>query len=506
MKELTRLHASFLRSQLNSLDLRGVSIKRTPEVRSAAFFADRRTLAYIGITDISVAIVASSDLSRTEAPPISTLLIAPTLEGSGLLADDESGRLWSDSFWVCEERRFKLVKPTRPIPVDGIDLTIDDRRDPVLDKIVAVNHRLYELTDDKQWTKTVLERAGVRVPRGIFLTFRHPNVRRAVEDFLATIPEGGEVVLKGNRGAQGQQVLMFDFSDNDVEDVRNVAHDVVYGGEDVILEERIQPPPLPQLEKMFEGRAVDYNFRVLTSLDRAHSRAIDAEIRFQPMSNFGVNISLEAQAVRCNILNNSRLVSEINKVAEAATNAVCREVLAEGEKTIGFAGVDLILDQNRQVYVLEVNAGKAGGFGTLCRLDKKPLDSIRDILIPSALPYLDEAFQRRTDIDPTRLRRIAAKELDLWNLYTMLIRGRKYLQAEDIMIQISHLKGPSVNTDEATVAGALAWLGNKLGRFEIAEQFIDNTAKDLLPHPSNIRYMRLEAIREYIEKRKRRLL
>jgi hypothetical protein len=468
-----RVQGALLRLAINDLNL-DTSISRVPHRRDPEYFLNALTLAYTDISDISVAIAASSGLRR--ADPVSVMLVAPTLDGSGLLVDDSTKSVWTDSFWVYEDGIFKYFRPGKPVQIDGVDFTMHDRDlDPTLAEFARIDKKLYQATDNKQWTKEVLTRAGIRVPRGILLRNFTWGDRDLIDQFLSDNPDIKSVVTKNPSGAHGDSVSMFNLADQEDEMGFNVLLNMLSDGtengklEDIILEERIVPPQLRSLRRII-GDRVDWNFRVLTTLDRDHPRVIDAEIRYGRLGNNPINISNEysqAQAVRASQLNNPRLIDRVYRVARAATRAVCREELCENDQTFGIAGNDLIVDKNGRVYVLEVNTNKAGGFGTLCRLDGKPLDGIRDVLIKDLRPKLEVVHQGRVE-SPGNLRRVPFNSKDLSNLYWMLVKSRQYELAQDILLKLNDTKGVRVTY----IAAQLVNLGEHLGNFMLAEDFI----------------------------------
>ncbi len=452
------LQAGYLRKKLNSLSLHHVIVNPNPEVREGDLFRAYPTLGYTSLDELSVSIIASIGAARFSVAsyPVTAMLIPPLRESSGLLVNDKTGKLYTDHFWACRNGEFKYVATTSPVPIDGWDVAFDhSRNDPVLEPHFRTHKALFEITGDKHKTRQVLVKAEVQIPRGTLLDTR-ADVKADIEAFVARNSGIQGFVVKALHGAQGKQVSMFG-----LEDIEQVV-EVVRGSQfnNLVLEERVLPhtPPegLRSIASFYGVEKPDYNFRVITSLDRDDPKIIASEIRFQEMGNRPVNISLSARAARLNSLEDRGLTRKIHKTALEAIKAVCMEVLSSGERMLGIGGVDLMWSQSGGIPVLEVNSGIVGGFGTLCRLDRSPLEKIRDAMLPAYRPYLEEHFSTRETI-PDDLRRLPQSKNDVDDIFRSYVANARYTEAQSYLLQSGDIFNNPIG-----VANCLVWVGEKL--------------------------------------------
>lgn len=476
--ELVNSQALYLREQLESLSLNHLPVDNEPKFRNADFFAQRRTLAYTCLSDIPIAILASSGDKKLDISPqpVSTILIVPTIEGSGMLVDDESNTLLTDSFWVCEDGSFKYIKPSRPIPVDGVNIAFDsEREDPVLNVLVKSSKELTNLAEDKKRTKEILASAGIPVPRGIFLTPEENNISEKIDAFLRTDPNMKGIALKGIYGARGDNVILFNI--DEIDSLKEWAGKMIKDEITVIVEERIIPFSKIGLDHEKFGidptKEIDYNFRVLVTLSSSETKIIDSEIRLAEKSNNPVNISQGAKAARTETYVDSDIINQIHKVAKEATQILCQQVTRDGQDLLGFAGVDVMLDQKGNAVVIEVNCGPVGGFSTLVRLDKQPLDSIKDILIPASLPFLEKMFARRTPVKYEDLRRLPHNKNDQVDLCNSYLRNEKLHEAQTILLGLGNKY-----SDSAWVLPLLIKIANRLGLYDELLQYVDKRLEE----------------------------
>lgn len=412
----------FLRNTLFGLKLDAhIQVSETPEVRSAEWFANKKALGLVGTYETPVVILTSSEDRSIplEQRQVCALYVTPTPEGSGLLVDDATGTVWTDSFWICEGGILKYIKPTQPVPLDGLERPSDSWREGIpYDKGV----RLYEwVADQKYLTKGVLENNGIAVPKGVgFLPENAGQVASIIDNFFTANPYIRDIVVKSNFDSGGTRVLLMKNTSHDLKMIAPMIERWISEYKwAFILEERIRPFPANRYVtggRFAENGDVDYNFRVLVTIDRENPQVIDSEVRFRSQSTDDnpVNIGLDAIAARVSELAlPSELEEKVYKTAKEAVQAMAELTLDPGEMVLGYSGVDLIFDQNGDVYVFEVNGTRSGGLSTLCRLDGKPLESVHSRLIPAYIPKLTENYAKRVPLKAVTLRRLPHNRSDI---------------------------------------------------------------------------------------------
>lgn len=397
---LVKAYSSLLKFTLTDLRLKSIKVSEKVEVRDASLYDNRRTLGLSGFGADSLAIVASSEtpegLSETGLP-VATLLIVPKEDGLPLYIDRDNRTMWSDFFYVCEGGILKPIKTSQPIPIDGLYPMYDSKRDfDGLEEYLPMNARLFNTTNDKWRTREIFAEAGIRIPRGELITQGElSSAKERIEAIIQNNPNLKGLVIKGNGGSGGTLVKMFSI-ESPGEAEAYVRH-LIDKGYDVIVEERILPlqAPIDQgYGVRLDGDRVDYNLRVLVTLGE-EPQVIDSEIRYDLKGDSPINIHQGAHAVRSGEVLDPITMRDVNRIAKRATYSLWNATSDRRSNETGFVGIDIIVDDSGRPYVIEANSGAVGGFGTLCRLDRKPLTSIAEILIPSAEPFLFDNFQRR---------------------------------------------------------------------------------------------------------------
>jgi hypothetical protein len=318
------------------------------------------------------------------------------------------------------------IKPSRPVKIDSVDTMFDKSHLELSDiQSVEQDRRLHDLTDNKYITRVVLENSGIAIPRGILISPDDENIEGKIRTFIDDFPDMQGYVLKGLHGAHGNAVLLFDTDEKT--SLFQCANDFVYTDEQLrLVEERIVPPTTELIKQKLwisddEGNTIhpdeiDYNFRILVTLDPTYPKAITGEVRYRENDGLPVNLTLHehpAMAATLDVLEDPELLQKLYMTSEKATAAVCKAVNPDGQAQVGYAGVDLMIDKKGNVYVIEVNAGgNVGGLGTLARLTRKPLPEIRDILIPNWLEKVvkDKGLEKKDSVSRLKPIRISAQD------------------------------------------------------------------------------------------------
>jgi hypothetical protein len=419
-----------LRVTLLHLGLAKIPVKKEINLRSSQDFIDQKILALGTADENNVAIAAAS--ADALGPEAGVIIIAPTREGSGILEDKETGILYSDTFWIFEDGQFQLTRTTSPVQIDDLHTVYDDKRD--IARLAGKQEQraaLHELSNNKHKTREALEKAGIRIPRGVLLRNWTNHTARDISEFSQKSVDG--VVLKDLYGAHGEGVVMFDREDLD--GMFDFAGTVLeeFGGS-LIMEERIVPLVTPEQKAKFEipeDQELDWNFRVLVTADTQFPEYLDSEVRYKVKNNHPVNITYEDEEERASaaltneFLLDPGLIDDVHETAIAATRVVCQEALQPGEQTPPgeLVGVDLMVDRQGRVYVIEVNAGgPVGGIATLTRLHKAPLNFLREKFLPGWEAQVEKG-ERRVVLDAKVIDRVRHSSVDELLLFDSLAAG-----------------------------------------------------------------------------------
>lgn len=202
--------AIFIREQLESLKIPGIEASEVAENRDVSSFSGKRVLALSSLADDNLSIAIGAGQSSTLSDCM-VIVVAPTDDGSGILENKRTNRIYTDSFWVFENGGLHYIRPSLPLGIDSIQLMFEhDQRDSFsLIGQYELSSRLHNLTDNKQTTREVLQKAGVRIPRGLFLESWSPESERAINDFIND-PAVKGFVVKELTGAHGEGVIMFE--------------------------------------------------------------------------------------------------------------------------------------------------------------------------------------------------------------------------------------------------------------------------------------------------------
>lgn len=380
-----------LEEEITRLNLE-IPINPNPYLLSTEAFESKHILGIAGINDITVAIAAGAKPFKLPSGEIIQTVLLPVLQdGISLLRDEKTGKLYSSTFWFKEENVFTLVDTDKPIQLDAVLTSFDTPRDySGSERFVDSQSNLQLLTENKQLTKDVLLRNGFNVPDGIYLKSNELDTYN-VADIVANLGNCMDIsdgfVIKANDGSCGSFVKLFTPEQNELAPFYTTYY--LADEHDVIIEKRIIPQylkiPRPY-QYAYDEESLDWNVRVITTIDSESSNVVDAEIRFSKKGE-PVNISLGAEARRLDILP-AALRNKIFRTATEATQVLCKQAGIEFPSA-GIAGIDLMVSKDGKIYILEANAGRVGGLSTLTRHDMQPLESVNRI-IEASIPKLYE--------------------------------------------------------------------------------------------------------------------
>lgn len=247
---------------------------------------------------------------------------------------------------------------------------------PLLNSMDLVN-----LTSRKSNVKEILQEFDVPVPDGatLFNSARANDIRQQLRQGLVLNGIKGKVVIKPDGLYGGRGVRMFDNARNDFDEIFQHLQFLFQQVDMALVEERITPRPFFNNE----GRLMDWNLRVLVTEDAAGNPIVaDMEVRAAPLSGEAVNVHNGAVVYQLDtvmsLLGIQRYqykafkssVEQISLKTASALKEALNEEKEEEEKParIGLLGLDIILDDDFYPFVMEVNTGSVGGFGSLAKI------------------------------------------------------------------------------------------------------------------------------------------
>lgn len=443
--------AKIVRKYIERIGL-DLPVQDTAEEKDAGFFRDRKTYAYTAMNEIPLAIMASSEAPGQD---ISVLLITPKEDESGILTDPTTGRFFSDSFWMVEDGVVKHIRPTQPVPIDHLAMEFDPDREDIAAQVREQQETMYrfdDLTYDKERVKELMAQAGIAVPRGIFIEGGDIDEVMADFDAASTMFHGG-IVFKENEGSGGVNVTRWDTEDPTMRerflDVLGRTHNPERS---YVVEELIRPKPNAEIARLvydeyvkgdptlgpsaITANDVDYNFRILTTLGE-DPEVIDAEVRFQHINAFPINVAKNAFVARLDVLKDPELVIRLEEAAKKMTAAVYGEVSGGRTSEASYCGVDLMLSADDEIVGIEVNSFRSGGFSSLTKVDGQPLAGISEIALPAFAPALEESFVTRPVEIPAALERVGRSQRELFFQIDIAEEADDFAYGADVVYQVT---------------------------------------------------------------------
>jgi len=358
--------------QENLEDLQ-VDIKISDEIERATTESFAKPLvAGVGINDILVSMLIGANSPDAKNQFI---LITPDIAGFALYRDSDAN-LWTDMFYTFEEGTIKKYWADEYMPIADIVTQFSEvEEDWIPEGQRNFTKKLREITENKYLTKQILQDKGVPTPRGIYISQNEP-VKKSLEGYLSLLPDIDPFVIKSNSDSGGKNVKMFDqMATLSMEQAEEFFSEMLGMEKDILIEERITPPQVSTLGS--QNQWIDHNYRILVAA-RSEPQIIDSEIRYGDYGQDPINIHLGAKAARLDGVISQEQQEKVYATAIDSVNALLESV--PGESGVDLVGVDIITDYDGSPYVIELNSGIPGGFGTLTRLDKKPLDSTRSFI------------------------------------------------------------------------------------------------------------------------------
>jgi tetratricopeptide (TPR) repeat protein len=422
MQQIFEHNQTTLEQAISLLNVRGVGVA----AESADLeLNDELVLGVLGMTDIPVAIVLGSAGAKYHGKDIRTVLIAPTPQGS--LFVDGKGNLAAKYFYFLDGGGLIPYLSEVPVYLDALIASFGGYWDsfPGPQDILINPPALYSYTDDKLAVKKDILEMCSRVKTPDYHIVDESSVEESVR--IAASSLGNPFfVVKGNHGSHGDKVRIID----DVEQAIIFAAEELSGGDSVYIEKRIRPR-----DWNYEGRPQDWNIRALVTFSQ-DPVWVDAEVRHQDASVGGpVNISKTAMASELESV--ARDVGlDLEDLMESILDATRSLHQAYSERygnAAGLIGFDIIIAEDGY-YVIEINSGNVGGFGTLTRLRQAPLESIRQKMIPAYGQFM--TYNRERRVPDGKFEGLPLGELENITLISILLRNKLYEEALEMVLRL----------------------------------------------------------------------
>lgn len=234
---------------------------------------------------------------------------------------------------------------------------------------------LRRVANDKAESHRIFEELGIRSPRFVVLD---PSEKRTWNSYRAEFEEFisrhgiSDFVVKPVNGSRGKDVRMAKADDPGFTfNMRNL----LSRGKKVLIEERIKSYPF-----MIEGERVDWNIRVVIPPgDLIGWDILDTtEVRCNYFNSHPVNKCQGAQIVEIDtVFDHIGLPEESRKkiieglysfshgIRNGLRDRLAQKAGAKADFYEQFLGLDVIVDENLNLFLIEVNAGAVGGIGSL---------------------------------------------------------------------------------------------------------------------------------------------
>lgn len=394
------------------------------------------TLGIAGEPELSIATLAATNSNTDEAEDgtkIATLFFPPSRHGLHLQKDEKSKTLWSDFFYTCEDGVITPVRTNKPIQIDSVIPYKLDSSTECDDDYFPGRNMLEEITSDKWKTQEVLLRSGISVPSTLFLPAEYvADTEAAIQTFAQAYSDG--FVVKATHGSQGNSVRLFDQT---ALGALPYAHSLQEEGKDIVLQERIIPHPLilPEEKVQIDQHDVDHNLRVLVTIGE-DPLILDAEIRYAEKSGKPVNVSRGAHALKSHNLLRSlppEMLFDMYDTSIRASRALYEATGGKIYDTVGYIGLDVIIDREGKATVIEANSGCVGGLGTLSRIAREPLKSVGEKLLLSAQPVLQRNHEKRLGQPEGHLTPLALENNDIVDVAQALYFAGQDIKAEQFL-------------------------------------------------------------------------
>lgn len=372
---------TLIRNLKTHIGLKSIELDKRINVVSKEIYSNSKNFGLLGLDKENLAILVG--LGDSQHSETKTMIIMPKLDGSLYTSLDGKG-LFADYLLVYEDKSLGLVKTDAPIPIDLLNISYSNNKEVYenFSDYLINSLDLHILTDDKIKTKNLLQKNGIRVPRGSSSNEDGFDLESVVQSL-----SGSGIVIKPNHGSRGNGVKMF----YNPKEAMDYASDLISKGKETIIEERITPD-----EWIENGVSCDWNIRYLVWLSK-HPKLIDCEIRIDHNNDNPINVSRGSYALDGNELwqrLSDSAIYDLWKEATISPRIIFSYFKKQGKELHGILGLDIMI-KDGMPYLLEVNSGAVGGFATLSRIRKEPNRNIEDALLPELEILMKKQYAKR---------------------------------------------------------------------------------------------------------------
>lgn len=230
------------------------------------------------------------------------------------------------------------------------------------------------------------ERAHIRSPRYEVISKGDGQSLESLELLIRQIIERhgfSSFVIKPTTGKGGAGVGMFE--KDDISQASVHAYELLSQWDGILIEERIKSYPL-----VFGKKRKDWNIRVVIPPgDLKEWDLLDTtEARYNDFNGQPVNKRLGAKIAELQTVfdhmglsqhGRKKIVEELYRIANVIRELLHEELVEEaGDERLGHSecsyfsspllGIDVIIDEDLNIYLIEINAGAVGGMGSLAEI------------------------------------------------------------------------------------------------------------------------------------------
>lgn len=215
-----------------------------------------------------------------------------------------------------------------------------------------------EITSDKTASKKYCTDNDLKTPEYVSFDKEELGNLDLIEEKITRFAKearSSDIVIKPTKESQGRGVIML--PSESIDEIRSNAIQILQKYGTVILERRIESYPYYNKD----GQRLDWNIRLLAS----KSGVIDMEARVGIRGQDPINKSKGAEIMEVkNVFNSLRNSNGVKLIDIKDKIAVIAKKISQ-DLDMDFIGLDLIVDENGEPWIIEINGGAVGGMLSL---------------------------------------------------------------------------------------------------------------------------------------------